>query len=199
MNVYIRTNNLQDKVDGRKINADMKLSTLLKLKGDEEFTYFNLQRFISQHFISNFDDEIATAVPVPVPAPVSAPVPAPVPAPALSALPVPVPVPVPAPVPFAEPVLDVDSQTQRRRPLPTSFRDCVWNHYIGEDINKHRCLCCKKVVINNRQFQVGHVISVRDGGTDEINNLRPICAPCNHSMGTKNMIEFVKTYGYYIG
>ena len=88
---------------------------------------------------------------------------------------------------------------QRRRPLPACVRDSVWNHYIGEDINKHRCLCCKQVKINNREFQVGHVISVRDGGTDEINNLRPICAPCNHSMGTKNMIEFVKTYGYYIG
>ena len=190
MNVYIRTNDLQDKVDGRKINADMKLSTLLKLKGDEEFTYFNLQRFISQHFVPNVEDAIADALPLPVPA---LPVPVPV-----SALPVPVPA-LPVPVPVIESVIEMDSQTQRRRPLPTSVRDCVWNHYIGEDINKHRCLCCKKVVINNRQFQVGHVISVRDGGTDEINNLRPICAPCNHSMGTKNMIEFVKTYGYYIG
>jgi 5-methylcytosine-specific restriction endonuclease McrA len=87
----------------------------------------------------------------------------------------------------------------RRRPLPVSVRDSVWNHYIGEDINKHRCLCCKKILITNRQFQVGHVISVKHGGTDEINNLRPICSPCNHSMGTKNMVEFVKTYGYYIG
>ena len=114
------------------------------------------------------------------------------------AVPVPA-VPVPAvPAVPVEPIIDVEL-TQKRRPLPTSVRDCVWNHYIGEDINKHRCLCCKKVVINNRQFQVGHVISVKDGGTDEINNLRPICAPCNHSMGTKNMIEFVKTYGYYIG
>ena len=91
------------------------------------------------------------------------------------------------------------ASNQKRRPLPACVRDSVWNHYIGEDINKHRCLCCKQVKINNREFQVGHVISVRDGGTDEINNLRPTCAPCNHSMGTKNMIEFVKTYGYYIG
>lgn len=86
-----------------------------------------------------------------------------------------------------------------RKQLPASVRNSVWNHYIGEDINKHRCLCCKKVLIHNRQFDVGHVISVKEGGTDEINNLRPICAPCNHSMGSKNMIEFVKTYGYYIG
>ena len=89
--------------------------------------------------------------------------------------------------------------SRNRRPLPSCVRDSVWNHYIGEDINKHRCLCCKKVLITNRKFEVGHVISVKDGGTDEINNLRPICSPCNHSMGSKNMIEFVKTYGYYIG
>ena len=92
--------------------------------------------------------------------------------------------------------VDVSS---RRRALPAAVRDSVWNLYIGEDINKHRCLCCKKVLISNRNFQVGHVQSVRDGGTDEINNLRPICAPCNHSMSTQNMIEFVKKYGYYIG
>ena len=91
------------------------------------------------------------------------------------------------------------NQPKKRVALPKSVRDSVWNHYIGEDINKHRCLCCKKVLINNRQFDVGHVISVNDGGTHEINNLRPICFPCNHSMGTTNMIEFVKTYGYYIG
>ena len=89
--------------------------------------------------------------------------------------------------------------TARRRQLPASVRDSVWNNYIGEDINKHRCLCCKKGIITNRYFHVGHVISVKNGGTDEINNLRPICPPCNHSMGTTNMVEFVKTYGYYVG
>jgi 5-methylcytosine-specific restriction endonuclease McrA len=88
---------------------------------------------------------------------------------------------------------------KNRKPLPSCVRDSVWNHYIGEDINKHRCMCCKKVLISNRRFEVGHVLSVKEGGTDEINNLRPICSPCNHSMGTKNMIDFVKTYGYYIG
>ena len=98
-----------------------------------------------------------------------------------------------------EPEPQIINQLKKRVALPKSVRDIVWNHYIGEDINKHRCLCCKKVLITNRQFDVGHVISANDGGTHEINNLRPICSSCNHSMGTTNMIEFVKTYGYYIG
>lgn len=50
INKYIRTNNLQDKENGRKINPDAKLSTLLKLKKTDELTYFNLQRYMSPHF-----------------------------------------------------------------------------------------------------------------------------------------------------
>jgi chromatin remodeling complex protein RSC6 len=50
INKYIRTHNLQDKENGRKINPDSKLSTLLKLKKTDELTYFNLQRYMSPHF-----------------------------------------------------------------------------------------------------------------------------------------------------
>ena len=50
INAYIRKNNLQDKENGRKINPDGNLSKLLKLKADDELTYFNLQRYMSPHF-----------------------------------------------------------------------------------------------------------------------------------------------------
>lgn len=50
INKYIRTHNLQDKENGRKINPDSKLAALLKLKKTDELTYFNLQRYMSPHF-----------------------------------------------------------------------------------------------------------------------------------------------------
>ena len=50
LNTYIRANSLQDKENGRKINPDSKLQTLLKLKKGDELTYFNLQKFMSPHF-----------------------------------------------------------------------------------------------------------------------------------------------------
>jgi chromatin remodeling complex protein RSC6 len=53
INKYIRAHNLQDKDNGRKINPDPKLSTLLKLKKTDELTYFNLQKFMSPHFQKN--------------------------------------------------------------------------------------------------------------------------------------------------
>ena len=88
---------------------------------------------------------------------------------------------------------------RKKQSIPKNVRIIVWNHYIGEDIIKHRCLCCKKVVISNTNFEVGHVISEKNGGTHEINNLRQICFACNHSMGAENMIDFVVKYGLYIG
>ena len=50
INKYIRSHNLQDVGNGRKINPDQKLQTLLKLKQTDELTYFNLQRYMSPHF-----------------------------------------------------------------------------------------------------------------------------------------------------
>ena len=53
INKYIRANKLQDKDNGRIILADTKLRKLLKLKKDDELTYFNLQRYMSPHFAKN--------------------------------------------------------------------------------------------------------------------------------------------------
>lgn len=51
INAYIRAHNLQDAENGRKINPDKKLATLLTIKKDDVLTYFNLQKFMSRHFI----------------------------------------------------------------------------------------------------------------------------------------------------
>lgn len=51
INAYIRANSLQDKENGRKIHADAKLTKLLKLGKEDELTYFNLQKYMKNHFI----------------------------------------------------------------------------------------------------------------------------------------------------
>ena len=92
-----------------------------------------------------------------------------------------------------------EESKKKKQAIPKHVRSIVWNHYIGEDIIKHKCLCCKKVTISNTNFEVGHVVSEKNGGTHEINNLRPICGACNHSMGTENMVDYVVKYGLFIG
>jgi len=61
INVYIRNHSLQDKANGRKINPDAKLASLLKLKKTDELTYFNLQKYMSPHFAKATTVEVAPA------------------------------------------------------------------------------------------------------------------------------------------
>ena len=53
INKYIRANNLQDPKNGRHILADSKLKKLLKLKKDDNLTYFNLQKYMSLFCVLN--------------------------------------------------------------------------------------------------------------------------------------------------
>ena len=62
VNAYIRTQKLQDKDNGRKINPDAKLLKLLKLKKGEELTYFNLQKYMAAHFAKSTPAVPAAAV-----------------------------------------------------------------------------------------------------------------------------------------
>lgn len=61
INTYIRAHKLQDPTNGRRILADSKLRSLLKLKKDDELTYFNLQRYMSPHFAKSAKAKKAAA------------------------------------------------------------------------------------------------------------------------------------------
>jgi len=89
-------------------------------------------------------------------------------------------------------------KNQKKKKIQKNVKTNIWNTYIDANIPRHKCLCCKKSIILNTEFHVGHVISEFHGGTLEINNLRPICASCNYSMGTMNMVEYIVKYGYYL-
>ncbi len=84
----------------------------------------------------------------------------------------------------------------RKKTIPPSLKIKVWNKYIGEEIGKAKCLCCKTTDIYQASFSCGHIIAESNGGELNINNLKPIYVSCNSSMGTKNMDEYMKEYGF---
>jgi len=100
-----------------------------------------------------------------------------------------------------EPVKEHDNviKSKKKQSISKQLRTLVWNEYIGDLIAAHKCLCCKKTIIKNTDFICGHVIAESKGGSLEISNLRPICNGCNSSMQSKNMIDYVKENGFYIG
>jgi hypothetical protein len=107
--------------------------------------------------------------------------------------------PTPTPAPAAAPAPEAAEEEKSKKKIPKKVKDDVWKTYIGEEIAKHKCLCCKMTTIDKAGFDCGHVVSEANGGGLEIKNLRPICAGCNHSMGTTNMVDYVKKHGYFIG
>ncbi len=75
-----------------------------------------------------------------------------------------------------------------RPKISRSLRALVWNTYIGESVGRAHCKC--GTTISQLSFECGHVIAVANDGSTTIDNLRPICAGCNKSMGTENMHDF---------
>lgn len=51
INSYIREHKLQNPNNGRHIIPDKKLGKLLRVGKNDELTYFNLQKFMSPHFV----------------------------------------------------------------------------------------------------------------------------------------------------
>jgi hypothetical protein len=79
--------------------------------------------------------------------------------------------------------------------IPKKIKQLVWNKYIGEIHGIGPCHCCKITEISQMNFHCGHIISEFDGGATILDNLAPVCALCNLSMGKTNMNVFMKTYG----
>ena len=50
---YIKDKNLPDKNNKKVIKPDKALKSLLDLKPEDEVTYFNLQKYMNKHFMSN--------------------------------------------------------------------------------------------------------------------------------------------------
>jgi 5-methylcytosine-specific restriction endonuclease McrA len=80
-----------------------------------------------------------------------------------------------------------------KKPISKALKIACWNKYIGEEVGKAKCVCCNLHFITQHHFHCGHVIAEAQGGKVLLENLRPICAICNHSMGTMDMQQFAKT------
>jgi hypothetical protein len=82
----------------------------------------------------------------------------------------------------------------KKKAIPIALKIQVWNKWIGEEIGKHKCLCCKNTDIIQMSFHCGHIIAESKGGETNLSNLKPICQNCNSSMGSQNMNDFMKTF-----
>ena len=82
----------------------------------------------------------------------------------------------------------------KKKSIPKSLKKMTWDKWVGKDVGTIKCLCCNHQEIRQIEFHCGHVVAEKNGGHTIVENLRPICAQCNLSMGTMNMNDFKKMY-----
>ena len=87
----------------------------------------------------------------------------------------------------------INDCVKKRKPIPKAVRVSVFEKRHGEDVLFGKCYVCEKK-INKLDFEVGHVVSVFNNGSNCIDNLEPICRGCNLSMGKENLEHYKKTY-----
>ena len=77
----------------------------------------------------------------------------------------------------------------RKANIPKAVREQCWIVTNGKIFE---CKCYVKWctnLINPFDFHVGHDVPESDGGTLDINNIKPICARCNLSMSDNYTID----------
>lgn len=86
----------------------------------------------------------------------------------------------------------------QKKKIPKKVKEEVWVTNFGRRYES-KCYitwCSNKINVFN--FHVGHDKPESKGGTDDINNLKPICDRCNLSMSNNSTIqEWNKKYKKY--
>ena len=88
-----------------------------------------------------------------------------------------------------------DKKKYRKKCIPKKLREQVWINYNGKKY-AGKCYitwCTNKIDVFN--YQVGHNIPESRGGSNSIDNFRPLCSNCNMSMGNQYTIdEWIKNF-----
>lgn len=77
----------------------------------------------------------------------------------------------------------------KRRPIGKAVRMQCWKNKFGDDAANGQCEVCG-IKISIDKFEAGHIIAQAIGGSDLLDNLVPVCALCNRSMGIENLYEY---------
>ncbi len=78
---------------------------------------------------------------------------------------------------------------RRKATIPKALRQQVWIQYAGNAFDTKCPIRWCPNIINVFNFHVGHNLPESQGGTLTLNNLSPLCARCNLSMGSQYTID----------
>lgn len=83
--------------------------------------------------------------------------------------------------------------TYKKTKIPKSLSKKIYDRDIGAREYLGECFVCTNE-ISRDTGHMGHIIPEYLGGETTLNNLKAVCAGCNLSMGTQNLLEYKKKH-----
>ena len=84
---------------------------------------------------------------------------------------------------------DLPGEVYKKKKIPKALSEQVWISRMGHQFEgKCRVTWCKNR-INAFDYECGHNVPESKGGKTTLDNLIPICARCNRSMGDSYTID----------
>jgi hypothetical protein len=85
-----------------------------------------------------------------------------------------------------------EKKVYKKKKIPKSLKNKAWLNYTNKA--EDYCACCRINKITMSNYSCGHIEAEVNGGELLIENLIPLCASCNSSMGTRNLFDFMSEY-----
>ena len=85
-------------------------------------------------------------------------------------------------------------EIKKRKTYSISDNRKVWEDIFGKEYEVV-CKICKRnkmSALDKNSWHMAHINSFSEGGADDLENIRPVCADCNKSMSACNLVEYCK-------
>lgn len=76
----------------------------------------------------------------------------------------------------------------------------IFDTWCGSGERIGTCHCChiNKFDCMTGDWNIGHIVSQKKGGSDHVDNLRPLCGDCNREMFDEYMLDYMNRKGFVI-
>ena len=94
---------------------------------------------------------------------------------------------------LSDPSVEPYHDYKKRISIPKELQEKIWqNEFEAHTSGKCPIFSCQNILSKNisNSWQCGHIISHNNGGSTTINNLRPLCTPCNRSMSDTDWDDY---------
>ncbi len=81
----------------------------------------------------------------------------------------------------------------KRKKFSKIDRKTIYVQYFGSWKEDGQCQICKST-IDYENFDMGHIKSVKNGGSNLLENIKPLCKTCNTSLGSLNIDDYMKKH-----